>query len=65
MLALQQFEFAIEVIPGKEKLVADSLSKIDWPLTLPNPDASNDFVEMLYADSDSPEKLGARYPLLS
>ena len=53
LLALQPFDFAIEVIAGKENVVADSLSRIPWPITLPNADSSDDFVELLDGDSES------------
>ena len=45
------------MIPRKENVVADSFSRIHWPLTLPNPDTSDDFVEMLEADSESPSEV--------
>ena len=59
MLALQPFDFAIEVTAGKENVVADSISRIPWAITLPNVDTSDDFVELLDADSESASKVGS------
>ena len=51
LLALHPFDFAIELIAGKESLVTVSLSRIPWPITFANFDKSDDFVELLDADS--------------
>ena len=59
LLALQPFDFAIEVIAGKQNGVADSLSRIPWPITLPNADTSDDFVELVDADSESASQVGS------
>ena len=57
--ALQTFVFAIEVIAGKENLVALSLSRIPWRFTLPSCEASHHFVELLDAESESASEVGS------
>ena len=51
--ALQHFDFAIDLIASKESLIADSLSRIWSALILQNSDASDEFLEVLDAASDS------------
>ena len=58
LIAVQPFDFANEVIAGKENVVADSLSRIPCPLTLSNADLSDDFVDLLDADSESASEVG-------
>ena len=50
---LQPFDFATEVIPCNENVVADFVSRIPCPRTLPKSDSSDDFVEMVGAASES------------
>ena len=57
-LALQPFDFAIEVLAGKENVVAHSLSRIPWPVTLPSSDSPYDFGELRDADSESASEVG-------
>ena len=59
LIAVQPFDFANEVIAGKENVVADSLSRIPCPLTLSNADLSDDFVDLLDADSESASEVGS------
>ena len=59
LLALQPFDFAIEVTAGKENVVADSISRIPWAITLPNVDTSDDFGELLQAQSESASEVGS------
>ena len=59
LLALQPFEFATNVISGKENVVADYHYRIPWPLMLPNADMSDDFGELLDADSESASEVGS------
>ena len=62
LLAWLPFDFAIEVRGLTENMVADSLSRIPWPVRLPSLDASQDFVELLDADSESAAKLEVSLP---
>ena len=62
-LALQPFDCAMEEIPAKENVLAYSLSRIPWALTLPNSDTSVDFVELVDADSESPSEVGSEISL--
>ena len=63
LLAFQPFDLSMEVIAGKNNVVGDSLSRIPLPLTLPNADMSDDFVELLDADSDSASEVGSETSL--
>ena len=49
LLALQPYTFTIEVIRGTANVVADSLSRIPWPVTM----ASTDEAHELYVDDTS------------
>ena len=50
---MQPFDLAIEGIPGKDKVLADSVTRIPWRLTLTNQNTSEDFVDLLDVESES------------
>ena len=52
LLSLQPFDFAIKSIADKDNVVTDSLSRVHWRPKLQSLDTSDDFVELLEADSE-------------
>ena len=43
-MKLQPYNFTVEIIPGKENIVADSLSRIPWPtVKIENLESNDDF----------------------
>ena len=57
LLALQPFCFKIEIIPGKENVVADSLSRIPWPITEGPSEVQFELVEGDDDDSSQTESI--------